>query len=64
MGKFKSTPRGIGDIGGFGEGIDGDLMRSGNRAQRRLIAKHDRKLARMEAAEEANKAARRKRKNP
>ena len=52
MSYFKTTPAGTGNLGKFGDGVDAAFMRSGNRAQRRLIAKHDRDLARKEALSE------------
>ncbi len=64
MGYFKTTPAGTGPLGKFGDGVDAAILRSGNRAQRRLIAKHDREVARREAVEEARKAARLKGQNP
>lgn len=63
MGYFKPRPQAPAP-GKFGDGVDAAILRSGNRAQRRLIAKHDREVARREAVEEARKAARLKGQNP
>lgn len=49
MSYFKATPRGLGNIGVFGDGVDADMMRAGNRAQRRFMAKHDKQQARKDA---------------
>ncbi|MBK7023998.1 MAG: hypothetical protein IPH41_10990 [Sulfuritalea sp.] len=49
MGHYRSTPRGIGNLGMFGDGVDVDLLRAGNRAQRRYFAKHEQQQARKDA---------------
>jgi len=43
---FRSRPKGVGNIGSYGDGVDADFIRAqGSRAQRRFLDRHQKRAA-------------------